>query len=870
MSKLTPAMQQFVDLKKQNPDAVLFFRLGDFYETFWEDAKICNKVLDLVLTCKNKNSENPIPMAGIPHHSAEKYINKLIQKGYKVAIAEQMTDPIPWKVVEREVVRVITPATYIQEQDHNFNFLLSICSVQQKNGEHYHIARWDFSIGEYHSKSFEDIEALQKFIFRIQPKEIIIDIDFPNKETIQNSIKNFSDTLISIYDQPFAVEEYLLQQCKVQTLSSYWSALEEGRANAFALLLNYIKNTQRTNINNIVKISFHSNDDKIIFDDTSIKNLEIFSSSYESNEKYSLFGVINTTKTAWWSRLLREILANPSKNLSLIKERLNKIEYFRESNKYQATEHIHHLLGGISDIHKLTSKILYNKLNPVIFVKLRSLLRTIIQDKTTNEELQKLGINEQDWGKLATLLEKLTTTFKDDELIKQESDYINDGVDARIDELRAIAYHSDDLLLSYQQEITNRTGISGIKLRFVSNQWYFIEITNKDIELFETKVIREDEKFDFIRRQTLKSCQRYLSPYLEEIQVKILTARDELVKKEAEYLENMKKDIEENIRELSIFGNTLAWLDVYTAFAIFAQDRQLTKPEIHAWNEITIQWGRHLVIEKFLENNEKFIVNNLEIGSDWLIHIITGPNMWGKSTFLRQNALIVLMAHCGLFVPCENAKIGIVDGIFARVGSGDIIAKNQSTFMTEMIEVVNILNNASEKSFIIFDELGRGTSTYDGLALTKAILEYISVKLQAKTLIATHYHELIQLENNYQNIKNFSVSVYETNKEVIFMKKIVAGGADKSYWIDVAQLAGLPDTILQQARKNLEALQTPPQEYKKEEKGREWGGLFTPTPLTSTPHPEYEKIKSILSNFDINTITPLQALQLLDKLKGEL
>lgn len=891
MWKLTPAMQQFVDLKKQNPDAILFFRLGDFYETFWEDAKIASKVLDLVLTSKNKNAPEPIPMAGIPHHSAEKYINKLVHKWYKVAIAEQMTAPIPGKVVEREVVSIITPGTYIQEDSSWFNFLMSISFLTTKSGENYHIAWGDFSIGEYTTKSFKEIHDMQNFILRIHPKEIIIDIDMPNKEEIQSSIKHFSNALISIYDKPFSLTEYILQQCKVQTLASFWEAVCGGRLDAFALLLHYIKNTQKTNLQNIVKVGFHSDDDKVIFDETTIKNLEIFSSSYENNEKYSLYGVINTTKTAGGARLLRTWLESPTKNLNILKTRLHALQKYVDTP--ELSKDIHQIMGNIADLYKITSIILYKKLSVIGFIKLRTLLGYILKDKQTLQEIISLGVENKDLEIVKNVYNYLQKTFKTG--VTNDNDFVADWVDEHIDALRKIAFHSDELLLDYQQSVVQHSWISGIKIKFITNQWYFLEVTPKDIQNFEASCIREDEKFDFIRRQTLKSGQRYTSQYLETLQTKILNAKDELQKKEHEILEQARKKIEESINELTIFWNTVSELDLYTSFALFAIDNQLVQPELHSWNTTKIHSARHLVIEKFLDNNDHFIVNDLVIGEEnnGEIHIITWPNMGGKSTYLRQNALIVLMAHCGLFVPCTNAKIGIVDGIFARVGSWDIIAKNQSTFMTEMIEVVNILNNATAKSFIIFDELGRGTSTYDGLALTKAILEYISVKLQAKTLIATHYHELIQLEQTHQNIKNFSVSVYETEREVVFMKKIVAWGANKSYGIDVAELAWLPQVILNQARKNLELLQenqntiennistnishscegrnldTRVGGYDHRNDWENTSQLFTPT-ITTTPHPEYEKIKSILSSFDINTITPLQAMQLLDKLKGEL
>ena len=952
MTKYTPAMQQYIDIKKQHEDCILFFRLWDFYEVFFEDAKLLSKMLDLVLTSKNKNSENPIPMAGIPYHSADKYIPRIIQNGYKVAIAEQTTAPQPGKIVEREVVSVVTPGTFIKEWEKKFSYMVAVSFENIKTWANYNIAWGDFSMWEYNTKSFENIEIMQNFILGLDPVEIIFDVDFPNKTELQNNIKNYTDSLISIYDVPVDPDKYILNQCKIQTLSSFGQALEWWRLDAFALLLNYLKNTQKSNLHNIVRVSLHTMKDRVLLDNITIKNLEVFASSYENNEKYSLVWVLDNTRTTAGARLLRWLLMNPINNKSELEKRVNNIEYYL--NDVSQTKDFHKTLWGILDLQKITTAILYKKLAPSSFVKLRGVLRVFFDSSVistkwiqwTHGEIswsEKIDLSQkwqsrwhleegeisknknrflpsQEWQLLfeikrlwldsstANMIWELYTylnrVLKEDEYVKDDINFISDGIDQEIDNLRKIAYNSDEMLMEYQQELVKKSNVTNVKLKYIINQWYFIEITNKDIELFESNLASvsgdwDGAKFDLVRRNTLKWAQRYTSKYLDEIQWKILEAKELLVNHEFKFLEEVKNTIATMISGLNDFANYIAWFDLYIAHAIFATENNLTKAVYKEDGNVNIENGRHLVIERYLEDNQQFIPNNLlmdvqnpssfteqlplkkednignvagEFNDNWFVHVVTGPNMGWKSTFLRQNALIVLMAHCGFFVPASKAEISLVDGIFARVWSGDIIAKNQSTFMTEMVEVANILNNATSKSFVIFDELGRWTSTYDWLALTKAILEYVVTEIKAKTLIATHYHELIRLEDQYKGIKNYSVSVYETDKDVVFMKKIVKWWASKSYGLDVAKLAGVPGVILERANENLENLQSDKVDSLSQLEWQEWENneLFKTSRFIEKKDPKFEKIEALLKSFDINNMTPLQALQLLEKVKGEL
>ncbi len=834
--------------------------MGDFYEVFYEDAKIASKLCDLTLTSRDKNSSNPIPMAGVPYHSAEKYIAKLVAHGYKVAVAEQMSEAKAGQIVERQVTAIITPGTYIQESQKQYSYIAGI-AYSGGDLQNYHVAWGDFSVGQYRTQSFGAIEELLKFLLVLSPSEIVIDIDFAEKQEVEKYMSNFSHCLISTYDQPAGVDELLQNILGVQSLSSFGKALEDGRKLVFSLLVNYLRSVQKSSIHTISSVAYDNSSDAVLLDNVTMKNLELFSSHYDGAKKYSLLGVTDYTKTALGARLFREMLTRPTKNISTISRRQEQIEHYIAHR--DDAEKISQTLSHMLDIPKIVSLILYKKHAPTTLGKLRYALSLAEQIK---EPLLTLGVEENVITRCVELFQYLKNLLKEEGL-NDEIDYICDGFDAEIDELRKIAYHSDELLIAYQQEVAASSKVANVKVKYISNQWYFLEVTPKDISAFEAAAVKGDPKFDFIRRQTLKTGERYITPYLEELQHKILAAQFHLKTKEQALLLIAKEKVIEAVRALTALSDGIAWLDIFVMHALFATAKWWIKPQVQNQWVLEITWGRHPVIEEYLPIDQKFIANDLQIWSgESTLHIITGPNMGGKSTYLRQNALIILLAQCGLYVPAKKAVIPVVDWLFARVGSGDVIAKNQSTFMTEMIEMANILHNATSKSFIILDELGRGTSTYDGLALAQAIVQYIAEKIGAKTLFATHYHELISLEWQLPWVKNYSVSVYETDKEVVFMKKIVAGGASKSYWLDVAKIAGIPKLITDQAKKYLDHLE---QTKTKEQWIKvEWlfGGVDFEAIETKT---KYDKLKRILNDIDPNNVTPLQALQLLGKLRDE-
>lgn len=884
MSTLTPAMQQYVDLKKQYPDCILFFRLGDFYEVFWEDAQLCSKLLDLVLTAKNKTSDHPIPMAGMPYHSTDKYIAKLIKAWYKVAIADQVSEPKPWQIVQRRITSIITPATYIDEsRRHHSQTPHDILAISTTSDKEWHIVyqlcRGSFVDAVYQTMTITQTDDLHRMIHHISPREIILHKTAKGIDTIGHTLPMLSHVVISYRDMLDAPETYLLTITRVQSLGSYGEAVTDWRLYPTALLLHYLAQTQQSSIVAISRLSLYRADDYVILDAMTIKNLEIFTSSYDQDHSVSLYGTLDVCQTRSGSKLLRHVLAHPLRDEATIHQRLGQIQHHIDHIDRMLT--IRQLLGQLIDIHSCLTTIIYKTTSYHPFLRLRKTLDHSINGVDGHGLRQELfplnsplvkgvqgGFVDEEKS-IIWLLTTLTHTFKDDDqLALRADDYIADGIDSDLDEIRDLLYHSDRILLAYRQKLVEHTGITDLKIIHVTNQWYMIDVTPKHIATIESKMT-DDDDFAFVRMQTLKTGQRYTTPTLDAIQIELLGAKDRAEKRQMEILLDTQQIIAEHHQLLRQFADAIAWLDLHTSMARYAREHRYVCPEIITsgtlLGQTTIDQGRHPVIEAHLAATESFIPNDLSIRqskeSD-SFHIITGPNMGGKSTYLRQNAIIVLMAQCGLRVPATRAQISLVDGIFARVGSGDVIAKRQSTFMTEMIEVANIIHNATSQSFIIFDELGRGTSTYDGIALTRAIIEYVVTHIGAQTLFATHYHELIALADDYPQIRNYHVGVYESDHDVIFLKKIMPGGMDKSYGIDVAKLAGIPHDIISQARSYLDSFHTNDKHsihrHKKAE--RNTIPLLMPTAHTD---PRLQTVATLIEETNINNLTPLHAMQLI-------
>jgi len=849
MKKITPAQKQYLNIKKKYQDTILFFRMWDFYEVFYNDAKICAKILNIALTSKDKNSDNPVPMAGIPYHAVEKYLPKLLEANYKVAIAEQIWQVIPWKVVERKVTQVITPWTYIQE-DKNENNILGIISHNWK----YILAYSDISTWVFYIQEINNLNLLKDILFKISPKEFIIPLNIENKDKIENYISNFLNPFITHYSIPYNYKEIILSKTQTNRLDSFGQALDnKWKQQVLWMFLDYL---DQLNLEfNILKIKFQEDEKNIYFDVLTIKNLEILQSNYDQNKKNSLLSVLNKTVTSSWTRLLKKWILHPMKEINLLKYRQNWFEYFIN---FTNTLQIKQYLKEIYDIERLTYLILNKSNNPFNWLKLKISLNAIKNIENIDNKYLKIPIE------LKKILDILNKWLKDDNFTV-EKDFIQDNFSNEVDKLRELAYNSDKVIIDYQQELTKKLWVN-IRIKYINNQWFLLEVSKKDIKQFESNfqifAKQNSKKFSFTRKQTLKLVERYTSLYLKELEEQSLSALYQLKEKENKILEQWKLELSKINKQVEKLSKLIGHIDIFINLWLFFKENNYTKPEL--WNSnIEIIWWRHPVIEKFLPIDESFIENDL-IPKDEIVQIITWPNMGWKSTYLRQNALILLLAHCGMYVPAKTCKTPLLSWIFARVGSWDILVKNQSTFMTEMIEVANILNNADKNSFIIFDELWRWTSTYDGMAISQAVIEYLVNKLKTKTLFATHYHELIKLEEKYsKKVKNFSVAVYENEWNIVFMKKIVPGWASKSYWIHVGELAWLPKEVIENAKKILGNL-----ENKKRIVSQ--NSLFGIDNLDKQYEEKYNQLFSIIKSVDVNNITPLQALTILNNLKNDI
>ena len=837
---LTPAQKQYLQIKEKYKDAILFFRMWDFYEVFYDDAKICAKVLDIALTSRDKNSSNPIPMAWIPFHAVDKYLPKLLEAGYKVAIAEQVWEVVPGKVVERKVTQVITPWTYVKEEKNENN----IVAIYEENWKYY-IVWWDISVWIFNVSEFSNIEDLKEQLFKIFPKEIVLVDKLSKNQDLKDYISTYLSAFVSYCSLPYLWEDKLKKY--VLSFDVYGKALDnDSKRKTLALLIDYLENLSIPV--NLIKIKFSQVWDYIYFDSITIRNLEILSSSYDNDKKHSLFAILDKTITNVGSRTLKNWLLHPLKNLEEINYRLEGFEYFMNFNKVLEFKKY---LKQIYDIERLSYLIQYKSNNPFHWLKLKTSLNAIF-------ELSKIDNKYLYLSEDIVELKNLLNEWLNDWDFSVEKDYIKDGFSEKVDELRKIAYHSDKLLIDYQQELVNKFWLP-IKIKYINNQGYLLEVSKKDVPKFE-KLMKtfDNEKYVFTRKQTLKLVERYTNDYLKSLESKILQATFELQETEKEILENWKQKLSYLTEEIENLAQQVAYIDIFINLWEFFKANNYTKPIVSdEFNEILIKKWRHPVIEQFLPKDEAFIDNDLYM-KESIVHIITWPNMGWKSTYLRQNSLILLLSHCWLYVPASECKTYVLSWIFARVGSGDVLVKKQSTFMTEMIEVANILNNADEKSFIIFDELWRWTSTYDWMAISQAVIEYVVEKLKSKTLFATHYHELIKLEEKYPTrIKNFCVWVHEYDGKIIFLKKILPWGADKSYGIYVAELAWLPKEIIKKAKE----IET---QFDKSANKK----VIVQSLFEEVETPECDKLKNKLEKIDINNITPLQALNILNDLKN--
>ncbi|MDD3303361.1 MAG: DNA mismatch repair protein MutS [Clostridia bacterium] len=866
MMPVTPMMQMYLDTKEKYKDCILFYRLGDFYEMFFEDAKVCSKELELTLTGKDCGLEERAPMCGIPHHAINTYIPKLVEKGYKVAICEQLEDPKFAKgIVKRDVVKIITPGTITELtmlDDKKNNYIASI----NANKDSAAISFCDISTGEFFVSNITGIDVSNKIkneIARINPSEIVVSSGNKYNEIIVKEIAKVFNIYISKYES--IAENQMLQEIIIKSNITICD-LEKFSCN---LLLNYIEDTQKSSINQINEIKKYEMEKYMQLDISTRKNLEILEANREKTKKGSLLWALDETVTAMGGRQLRHWIEAPLLNIDEINKRQDVVELL--VNNSVLKDDIQDVLKTVYDIERIISKVVSGNVNAreMISLKnsieklplLKNILAQIVND-TKNayfyELYQKLDTLED----VYSLVEKAIA--EDAKITIKEGGIIKDGFDSQVDEYRSASTQGQNWLMELEAKEKERTGIKGKWLRVGYNRvfGYFIEVTNSYKNL-----IPEDR---YIRKQTLAGAERYITEELKEIEDKILGAKDKLVDIEYEIFCNIREEIANQVIRVQNSASVVATLDVLCSFANVAINNHYVKPIMTNDGEIDIKNGRHAVVEKALKNDE-FIPNDVYMNNNEdRFLIITGPNMAGKSTYMRQVAIITYMAQLGCFVPAESAKVSIVDRIFTRIGASDDLAMGQSTFMVEMQELSNILENATKDSLIILDEIGRGTSTYDGLAIAWATVEYVSSKenIGAKTLFATHYHELIELEGKVEGVKNYSVDVKEKGDEVIFLRKITPGGADESYGIYVAKLAGIKKSVIQRSKQLLKELENVDLAKKTiQEKKKK---ITTDEIQVDMFNYKMAEITKILEKTDLDEITPKDALEVLYRLKEKL
>lgn len=856
MPQLTPMMRQYVALKEKHKDCLLFYRLGDFYELFFEDALLASKELEITLTGRECGLPERAPMCGVPHHSVQGYIDRLIKKGHKVAICEQTSDPAASKgIVERDVVRVVTPGTVTENgmlSDTDNNYILSLYQQECTIG----IAYADVSTGAFYISECscgEDISHIVSELSRILPSEIIYcnsDSDVISK---LDSILKQNNIYTSEY--PGFTFEYetatdsLLSHFNVQSLDGY--GINESRVGicAAGALIDYLRETQKNALTHINTVSVNHKAEFMSLDVFTRSNLELTKTLREGKVRGSLFGVIDKTKTAMGARLLKRYINEPLQNLVAINDRLNAVEEIK--NNLCLSDDISNALDGVFDLERLISRISYASLDAKNCLSLKASIQKLPVLKYAISECKSVLISRLSNGLdcMEDMYELLDASIENDSPVGITSGgIIKHGYNAKIDELKLASKQGKQWIAELENTEKQSTGIKNLKIGYNKVFGYYLEVTKSYLQLVP---------YRYIRKQTLANCERFVTPELKEMEEKILGAEEKCIALEYECFVGIRNKLSENIQRFQNAARVIAIIDVLRSFAAVAYQNNYIKPTMTQNGDLRISGGRHPVVESFVK--QSFVSNDTLITHDEKIMILTGPNMAGKSTYMRQVALIVLMAHMGCFVPADSANICIVDKIFTRVGASDNLASGQSTFMVEMNEVANILNNATENSLLILDEIGRGTSTLDGLSIAWSVVEYISRNIQAKTLFATHFHELSELEGVVEGVSNYSITVKEIDDTVIFLHKIVRGGADKSFGIEVAKLAGVPANVTDRAKVIMQSL------IDKDE-----NVLSIKPSINTKPSFERDQLITILDNVNLDNITPLDALKLLSEIKHQL
>ena len=858
-NELTPMMKQFFDLKAQHPDAVLLFRCGDFYETYCEDAVTASRILGITLT---RRSTGGTEMAGFPHHALDTYLPKLVRAGKRVAICDQLEDPkLTKKLVKRGITELVTPGVALSDNVLNHkenNFLAAIHFGKSACG----VAFLDISTGEYLTGE-GTYDYVEKLLSNFQPKEVLYD------RTKKKEFDRFFGNRFFTFEMDDWVftdqtaRQKLHKHFGVKTLKGFGVDHLQSGVVAAGAILQYLEQTQHTQIGHITSLSRIEEERYVRMDKFTIRSLELLGSMQDDGS--SLLSVIDRTVSPMAGRLLRRWVVFPLKDVKPINERLDVVDYFFREPDFR--ELVDEQLHRIGDLERIVSKVAVGRVSPREVVQLKTALQAIKPIKMAcehadNEVLRRLGERISLCEELRERIER--EIQNDPPQLVNKGGVIRDGVNTQLDELRAIAYHGKDYLLKIQEREAEATGISSLKIGYNNVFGYYLEVRN---------TYKENVPQDWIRKQTLAQAARYITQDLKEYAEKILGAEDKILALEAKLFADLVASMQEYIQQIQTNANLIAQVDCLLSFAKVAEENRYIRPQIEDSDVLDIRQGRHPVIEKQLPLGERFVPNDIFLdGQKQQIVIITGPNMAGKSALLRQTALIVLLAQIGCFVPAEAAIIGLVDKIFTRVGASDNISVGESTFMVEMTEAANILNNVSPRSLVLFDELGRGTSTYDGISIAWAIVEYLheQPRAKARTLFATHYHELNEMEKNFSRIKNYNVSVKEHEGRVIFLRKLTRGGSEHSFGIHVADIAGMPKSIVKRANVILKQLENdnaqvgkagkPTAEIAQSREGMQLSFFQLDDPVLT-------QIRDEILGLDINNLTPVEALNKLNDIK---
>ena len=879
MAGLTPMMQQYMETKKQYPDCILFYRLGDFYEMFFEDALTASRELEITLTGKDCGLEERAPMCGVPHHAVDTYLNKLVSKGYKVAIGEQVEDPKLAKgIVKREVVRIVTPGTNLNMQaleESKNNYLMCVACFQNKIG----ISISDVTTGDFYMTELEDLHKLQDEIYKYMPTEIICNDAFMmsgfDVDDLRNRLGMAVYALEPWYFDDDGCRKCLMNHFKVSTLTGLGvEDFPTGMISAGAMM-QYLLETQKTSLEHFTHITPYLASRFMLLDSSTRRNLELTETLREKQKRGSLLWVLDKTKTAMGARQLRNDIEQPLINMADINDRLDTVEQLCKNSV--SRDEIREYLNPIYDLERLLGKVSYKSANPRDLIAFANSMEMLPHIKTVLKDfdaklLQEIDSQIDGLEDLCHLIQN--AICEEPPITIREGGIIRTGFDGDIDTLRKAKTDGKTWLAQLEEKDRERTGIKNLKVKYNKVFGYYFEVTNSYKDLVPD---------DYVRKQTLVNAERYTTPKLKELEDTILNAEDKLNTLEYDLFCKIRDDIAAQLERIQKTAKAIARLDVFASLSVVAEQNHYVRPALNEKGVIDIKDGRHPVVEKMIDH-DMFVANDTFLNNtNHCIAVITGPNMAGKSTYMRQSALIVLMAQLGSFVPAKSANIGIVDRIFTRVGASDDLASGQSTFMVEMNEVANILRNATSKSLLVLDEIGRGTSTFDGLSIAWAVIEHISNKriLGAKTLFATHYHELTELEGKMNNVNNYCIAVKEKGDDIVFLRKIVQGGADRSYGIQVAKLAGVPDMVIDRAKEIAEqlsdnditekvqsiAVDTKGVERKKTKASYDDIAMGQMSLFDTVKD---EDIIQELKEIDISNLTPMEAMNTLYKLQNKL